>query len=123
VIEGLTTHRAGQPIFQFAASARAQDKKYAGEPTELLIGDGNTIREFCTINTGTVQDAGGVTRMGDDNWIMAYVHIAHDCQAGHDHTTWPTTRQMAGHVHLGDWVFDGRFDGRAPVRARSARTP
>ena len=77
-----------------ARSARVpQDKKYAGEPTELEIGDRNTIREFCTFNLGTAQDA-GVTRIGDDNWIMAYVHIAHDCQVGNQHD--PRQQRDAG---------------------------
>ena len=81
VIEGLTTIGRDNRIFQFASlGAAPQDKKYAGEPTRLEIGDRNTIREFCTFNTGTVQDR-GVTTVGDDNWIMAYVHIAHDCVA------------------------------------------
>ena len=89
--------------------APPQDKKYAGEPTRLEIGDGNTIREFVTINTGTVQDA-GVTRIGDDNWIMAYVHVAHDCQLG-SHIILANAVQLAGHVHLGDWVFLGGLTG------------
>ncbi len=82
VIEGRTTIGRDNRIFQFCSlGAAPQDKKYAGEPTALEIGDRNTIREFCTFNLGTAQDA-GVTRIGDDNWIMAYVHIAHDCQVG-----------------------------------------
>ena len=87
-----------------------QDKKYAGEPTELIIGDGNTIREFCTLNTGTVQD-GGVTRLGDDNWIMAYVHIAHDRRQVGSHIIIANATQLGGHVHLGDWVFLGGLSG------------
>ncbi|MFT4195369.1 acyl-ACP--UDP-N-acetylglucosamine O-acyltransferase [Ottowia sp.] len=110
VIEGRTTIGARNRIFQFASiGAEPQDKKYAGEPTCLEIGDGNTIREFVTINTGTVQDA-GVTRLGDDNWIMAYVHVAHDCQVG-SHTILANAVQLAGHVHLGDWVFLGGQTG------------
>ena len=110
VIEGHTTIGADNRIFQLASiGAPPQDKKYAGEPTRLEIGNGNTIREFVTINTGTVQDA-GVTRVGDDNWIMAYVHIAHDCQVGH-HTILANSVQLAGHVHLGDWVFLGGLTG------------
>ena len=110
VIEGHTTIGEGNRIFQFASiGAVPQDKKYAGEPTRLEIGDGNTIREFVTINTGTVQDA-GVTRVGDDNWIMAYVHIAHDCQLG-NHIILANAVQLAGHVHLGDWVFLGGLTG------------
>ena len=80
VIEGHTSIGCDNRIFQFnSLGAVPQDKKYAGEPTELVIGDRNIVREFCTFNLGTVQDA-GVTRIGNDNWIMAYVHIAHDCQ-------------------------------------------
>ena len=110
VIEGHTTIGSGNRIFQFASlGAEPQDKKYAGEPTRLEIGNGNTIREFVTINTGTVQDA-GVTRVGDDNWIMAYVHIAHDCNLG-NHIILANSVQLAGHVHLGDWVFLGGLTG------------
>lgn len=83
VITGRTRIGCDNQIFQFCSLGEVpQDKKYAGEPTRLVIGDRNTIREFCTFNLGTAQDA-GITRMGDDNWIMAYVHIAHDCQIGH----------------------------------------
>jgi UDP-N-acetylglucosamine acyltransferase len=110
VVEGHTTIGRDNRIFQFASlGAMPQDKKYAGEPTELVIGDGNTIREFCTLNTGTVQD-GGVTRVGDDNWIMAYVHIAHDCQLA-SHIIIANSTQLGGHVHLGDWVFLGGLSG------------
>jgi len=110
VVEGHTSLGADNRIFQFASiGAAPQDKKYAGEPTRLEIGDGNTIREFVTINTGTVQDA-GVTRLGDDNWIMAYVHIAHDCQLG-SHTILANAATLGGHVHLGDWVFVGGLTG------------
>ncbi|MDR2129532.1 MAG: acyl-ACP--UDP-N-acetylglucosamine O-acyltransferase [Burkholderiaceae bacterium] len=110
VIEGHTTLRANNRIFQFASiGAAPQDKKYGGEPTRLEIGSGNTLREFVTINTGTVQDA-GATRLGDDNWIMAYVHIAHDCQLG-SHLILANSVQLAGHVHLGDWVFLGGLTG------------
>ncbi|HMN22207.1 MAG TPA: acyl-ACP--UDP-N-acetylglucosamine O-acyltransferase [Ottowia sp.] len=110
VIEGETTIGQDNRIFQFASlGAPPQDKKYAGEPTRLEIGDGNTIREFVTINTGTAQDA-GVTRLGRDNWIMAYVHIAHDCQLG-DHIILANAVQLAGHVHLGDWAFLGGLTG------------
>jgi UDP-N-acetylglucosamine acyltransferase len=110
VVEGHTTIGRDNRIFQFASiGAAPQDKKYAGEPTQLVIGDGNTIREFTTLNTGTVQDA-GVTRIGDDNWIMAYVHVAHDCQLG-SHLILANSVQLAGHVHLGDWVFLGGLSG------------
>jgi UDP-N-acetylglucosamine acyltransferase len=86
-----------------------QDKKYAGEPTELRIGEGNTIREFCTLNVGTVQ-GGGVTQIGSDNWIMSYVHIAHDCSIG-DHTVMANLTQLAGHVAIGDWAVLGGMVG------------
>ncbi|WP_137938346.1 acyl-ACP--UDP-N-acetylglucosamine O-acyltransferase [Chitinivorax sp. B] len=108
VIEGHTSIGRDNHIFQFASlGAAPQDKKYAGEPTRLEIGDRNTIREFCTFNLGTVQDA-GATRIGSDNWIMAYVHIAHDCQIG-DKTILANNTTLAGHVHVGDWVFLGGF--------------
>ncbi|MCK9515743.1 MAG: acyl-ACP--UDP-N-acetylglucosamine O-acyltransferase [Ottowia sp.] len=110
VIEGHTRIGARNRIFQFTSvGAQPQDMKYAGEPTRLEIGDDNTIREFVTINTGTVQDQ-GVTRVGSNNWIMAYVHIAHDCQLG-DHLILANAVQLAGHVHLGDWVFLGGLTG------------
>lgn len=110
VIEGRTTIGCGNSIFQFASlGAAPQDKKYAGEPTELVIGDRNTIREFCTFNLGTAQDA-GTTRIGDDNWIMAYVHIAHDCQLGNQ-IILANNATLAGHVHLDDWVIIGGLTG------------
>jgi UDP-N-acetylglucosamine acyltransferase len=110
VIDGHTTIGRDNRIFQFCSiGGPPQDKKYAGEPTRLEIGNGNTIREFCTLNTGTVQD-GGVTRVGDDNWIMAYVHIAHDCQVG-SHTILANAVQLGGHVQLGDWAFLGGLSG------------
>lgn len=110
VVEGHTTIGRHNRIFQFSSiGAAPQDKKYAGEPTALEIGDGNTIREFCTLNLGTVQD-GGVTRVGNDNWIMAYVHIAHDCQVG-NHTIIANSTQLGGHVHVGDWAFLGGLSG------------
>jgi len=86
-----------------------QDKKYGGEPTRLVIGDRNVIREYCHLNRGTVQDA-GVTTIGSDNWIMAYVHVAHDCVVG-DHVTMANTTQLAGHVQIGDWATLGGFTG------------
>ena len=108
VIEGHTTIGRDNQIFQFnSLGAVPQDKKYAGEPCELRIGDRNTIREFCTFNIGTASDA-GVTQVGNDNWIMAYVHLAHDCQVGH-HTIFANNSQLAGHVHVGDWVILGGF--------------
>jgi UDP-N-acetylglucosamine acyltransferase len=110
VVEGHTTIGRDNRIFQFCSiGGPPQDKKYAGEPTRLEIGDGNTIREFCTLNTGTMQDA-GVTRVGDDNWIMAYVHVAHDCRIGH-HTILANAVQLGGHVQLDDWVFLGGLSG------------
>lgn len=110
VIDGHTRIGRDNHIFQFSSiGAAPQDMKYAGEPTELIIGDRNTIREFCTFNTGTVQD-GGVTRIGNDNWIMAYVHIAHDCQLG-DHIILANNATLAGHVRLADWVFIGGLTG------------
>ena len=110
VIEGHTRIGRDNRMFQFCSlGAEPQDKKYAGEPTRLEIGDGNTIREFCTLNCGTAQDA-GVTRLGNDNWIMAYVHIAHDCQIG-DHTIFANNAQLAGHVHVGDYAILGGFTG------------
>ena len=86
-----------------------QDKKYAGEPTRLEIGHRNTVREYCTFNTGTAQDV-GVTRIGDDNWIMAYVHIAHDVQLANK-TILANNATLAGHVHVGDWVIIGGLTG------------
>jgi UDP-N-acetylglucosamine acyltransferase len=110
VIEGRTRIGADNRIFQFSSvGAVPQDKKYTDEPTRLEIGDGNTIREFCTINCGTAQDA-GVTRLGADNWIMAYVHIAHDCQIG-SHAIFANNTQLAGHVHVGDYAILGGFTG------------
>ena len=108
VIEGHTTIGADNRIFQFnSLGAIPQDKKYAGEPCELIIGDRNTIREFCTFNIGSPGDL-GVTRVGNDNWIMAYVHLAHDCQVG-NHTIFANNSQLAGHVVVGDWVILGGF--------------
>lgn len=108
VIEGHTTIGCDNRIFQFASlGAVPQDKKYAGEPCELVIGDRNTIREFTTFNMGS-PGGGGVTRIGDDNWLMAYVHIAHDCIVG-NHTIFANNSQLAGHVAVGDWVILGGF--------------
>ncbi len=110
VIKGHTRIGRENRIYQFASLGEVpQDKKYAGEETRLEIGDRNTIREFCTFNLGTVQDA-GVTRIGNDNWIMAYVHIAHDCQVG-NHTTFANNAQLAGHVHVDDWAILGGYTG------------
>ncbi len=110
VIEGRTTIGCDNRVFQFCSiGAVPQDKKYAGEDTELVIGDRNVIREFCTFNLGVPQ-AGGVTRVGSDNWIMAYTHIAHDCLVG-DHTTLANNTTLGGHVELGDWVTIGGLVG------------
>ncbi|MFZ1180741.1 MAG: acyl-ACP--UDP-N-acetylglucosamine O-acyltransferase [Herbaspirillum sp.] len=108
VIDGHTTIGCDNRIFSFASLGSApQDKKYAGEPTRLEIGDRNTIREFVTFNLGTAQDA-GLTRIGSDNWIMAYVHLAHDCQLGNN-IILANNATLGGHVHLSDWVFLGGF--------------
>jgi UDP-N-acetylglucosamine acyltransferase len=108
VIDGHTRIGRDNRIFPHSVLGGApQDKKYAGEPTRLEIGDRNTIREFCTFNTGTAQDA-GVTRIGHDNWIMAYVHIAHDCAVG-DNTIFANNAALAGHVHVGDWAILGGY--------------
>jgi UDP-N-acetylglucosamine acyltransferase len=110
VIEGPTTIGRDNRVFSHVALGGApQDMKYRGEPTQLVIGDRNTIREFCTLNRGTAQDV-GVTRVGDDNWIMAYVHIAHDVQVGH-RTILANNATLAGHVHVGDWVIVGGLSG------------
>ena len=110
VIEGPTTIGRDNRIFSHAAlGAAPQDMKYRGEPTQLVIGDRNTVREFCTFNRGTAQDA-GVTRVGDDNWIMAYVHIAHDVQVG-NRTILANNATLAGHVQVGDWGFIGGLTG------------
>ena len=110
VIQGPTSIGRDNRIFHFVSLGEApQDKKYAGEPTRLEIGDRNTIREFCTLNRGTVQDA-GVTRVGDDNWIMAYVHFAHDCQVG-SNTIFANNATLGGHVHVGDYAILGGLTG------------
>lgn len=106
VIEGRTRIGRNNRVWQFASiGAAPQDKKYSGEDTAVEIGDGNTIREFVTINRGTVQDA-GTTRIGDDNWIMASVHVAHDCRVG-SHTIFANYSGIAGHVQVGDWAVLG----------------
>jgi UDP-N-acetylglucosamine acyltransferase len=110
VIEGPTAIGRDNRIFPHAAlGAAPQDMKYRGEPTQLVVGDRNTVREFCTFNRGTAQDE-GVTRIGDDNWIMAYVHIAHDVQVG-CRTVLANNATLAGHVHIGDWVIVGGLSG------------
>lgn len=108
VITGHTRIGKDNKIFQFSSLGEMpQDKKYQGEETRLEIGDRNVIREFCTFNRGTSQDV-GVTRVGDDNWVMAYVHLAHDCQIG-NHTIFANNAQLAGHVHVGDYAILGGF--------------
>ena len=108
VINGPTRIGCDNKIYSFAAiGGDPQDKKYSGEPTELEIGDRNVIREYCTISRGTAQDV-GVTRIGDDNWIMAYVHIAHDCQIGNQ-TIFANSATLAGHVMIEDHVILGGF--------------
>ncbi len=110
VIQGHTTIGEDNVFHPFGSiGGPPQDKKYSGEPTELVIGNRNTVREFCTFNTGTVQDS-GCTRIGDDNWIMAYVHIAHDVQLGNQ-TILANNATLAGHVHVGDWVIIGGLSG------------
>ncbi len=106
VIDGHTKIGKNNTFYRFCSiGGIPQDKKYDDEITYLEIGDGNTIREFVTINTGTVQDI-GVTRLGNNNWIMAYVHIAHDCQIGSD-TVIANSVQLAGHIQIGDWAVLG----------------
>ncbi len=110
VINGHTRIGAGNRIFQFCSiGEEPQDKKYADEPTRLEIGDRNVIREFCTFNIGTAQDT-GVTRMGNDNWIMASGHSAHDCEVG-NHTIFANNATLAGHVHIDDYAILGGFTG------------
>jgi UDP-N-acetylglucosamine acyltransferase len=110
VVTGHTRIGKNNQIFQFCSIGEVpQDKKYAGEPTRLEIGDNNVIRECCTFNIGTVQDV-GVTRMGNNNWIMAYVHVAHDCQVGNN-VIFANSTQLAGHVIIDDFVILGGFTG------------
>jgi UDP-N-acetylglucosamine acyltransferase len=106
VLDGRTRIGRNNRIFHFASiGGPPQDKKYGGEESTVDIGDGNTIREYVTINRGTALDK-GATRVGDDNWIMAYVHFAHDCQVG-SHTIFANACQLAGHVLVGDWAILG----------------
>jgi UDP-N-acetylglucosamine acyltransferase len=108
IIKGPTTIGKNNHIFQYSSLGEApQDKKYRDEPTLLEIGDNNTIREFCTFNRGTIQDK-GTTKIGNDNWIMAYVHIAHDCQIG-NHTIFANNSSLAGHVDIDDYAILGGF--------------
>ncbi len=108
VINGHTSIGKHNQIFQFSSLGEApQDKKYQGEPTKLEIGDHNTIREFCTFNRGTAQDK-GTTKIGNHNWIMAYVHIAHDCHV-HSNTILANNSSLAGHVDMHDYAILGGF--------------
>ncbi len=108
VINGPTRIGRENRIFQFNSIGDiSQDKKYGGEVSSLEIGDRNTIREYCTLNRGT-KHGGGVTRVGNDNWIMAYVHIAHDCQVGND-IIMANNATLAGHVTIGDHAVLGGF--------------
>ena len=110
VITGHTRIGRDNRIFHFCSIGEAnQDKKYKGEPTRLEIGDRNTIREYCSLNRGTVQD-GGVTRIADDNWLMAYCHVAHDCNVG-SNTVFANNATLGGHVAIGDWTVLGGFVG------------
>lgn len=110
VIDGLTTIGRDNRFYRFCSiGGMPQDKKYAGERTELIVGDRNVVREFTTFNTGTVQD-GGKTTVGSDNWIMAYVHIAHDCHVG-DNTVLANSVQLAGHIEVQDWAIVGGVTG------------
>jgi UDP-N-acetylglucosamine acyltransferase len=110
VITGHTRIGRDNRIFHFCSIGEAnQDKKYKGEPTRVEIGDRNTIREYVSINRGTVQEE-GLTRLGDDNWIMAYVHVAHDCVVGNQ-TVFANNATLAGHVEIGDWTILGGFVG------------
>jgi UDP-N-acetylglucosamine acyltransferase len=108
VIQGPTRIGEDNHFYQFGSiGAAPQDKKYHGEPTRLVIGNGNTFRENVTLNRGTVQDRGETT-IGDDNWIMAGVHIAHDCVVG-NHTIFANASALAGHVEVHDWAILGGY--------------
>ena len=110
VITGRTKIGKQNHFYPFSTIGESpQDMKYEGENTKLEIGDRNTIRESCTINKGTAQDV-GVTRLGNDNWIMAYVHIAHDCQIGNN-TVFANNTTLGGHIEVGDYVIFGGFSG------------
>jgi len=110
VVRGPTRMGQGNRVFQFSSIGEdCQDKKYAGEPTELIIGDNNVFRESTTIHRGTIQD-NSLTQIGNDNLFMAYVHVAHDCMIG-DHNILANATTLAGHVHVGDYVILGGFTG------------
>ena len=116
-LTGRTTLGKRNRIFQFTSIGDIpQDRKYGGEPTTTTIGDDNVFREFVTINAGTAQDRGD-TRIGNGNLFLAYTHVAHDCVVGNG-TTFSNNAQLAGHVHIGDWVVHGRVLRRAPVLPR-----
>lgn len=109
VIRGLTRLGRNNQVFQFASLGDApQDKKYRNEPTRLVIGDGNTFREYCTVNRGTA--ARGETTIGNDNWFMAYTHVAHDCAIG-SNCVFANFATLGGHVDIGDWVIMAGFSG------------
>ncbi|MGD8310810.1 MAG: acyl-ACP--UDP-N-acetylglucosamine O-acyltransferase [Chromatiales bacterium] len=108
VLGGPTTIGADNRIFQFASVGEdPQDKKYGGEPTRLEIGDRNVIREYATVHRGTAQDR-GVTRIGDDNLLMAYTHVAHDCMIGNQ-AILANAASLGGHVNVDDWAILGGF--------------
>ena len=110
VIDGHTEIGRDNRFYRFCSiGGMPQDKKYANEPTRLVVGDRNTVREYVTFNTGTVQD-GGVTTLGNDNWIMAYVHVAHDCHVGNN-TILANGVQLGGHVYVDDWAIVGGLTG------------
>jgi UDP-N-acetylglucosamine acyltransferase len=114
VIEGQTTIGRNNRFLQFSSiGAISQDIAHATQhadfPAQLIIGDGNTVREFCTFNCGTFKED-GITRIGSNNWFMAYVHIAHDCKVG-SHTIMANQATLAGHVHVGDWAVIGGLSG------------
>lgn len=110
VINGPTKIGKGNRIFQFASIGEdCQDLKYAGEPTELIIGDNNVFRESCTIHRGTIQDQ-GITQIGSNNLFMAYTHVAHDCMVGNN-CILANNASIAGHVHVGDYAILGGMSG------------
>lgn len=110
VIDGDTELGRDNRFYRFCSiGGIPQDKKYAGERTRLVVGDRNTVREYVTFNVGTSQDH-GITQIGNDNWVMAYVHVAHDCVIG-SHTILANGVQLGGHVHIGDWAILGGLTG------------
>ncbi|MBV8466319.1 MAG: acyl-ACP--UDP-N-acetylglucosamine O-acyltransferase [Burkholderiales bacterium] len=108
VVEGHTTI-GERNVFHGSShiGCAPQDKKYKNDPTRVTIGNDNNIFQFVTVSTGTIQDE-GLTALGDDNWIMAYCHVAHDCMIG-SHTIFANNASLAGHVYIEDWVFLGGF--------------